>query len=202
MIILISGLSGSGKSYLAENLGKRIHYKVVHASDLFKQILKDPKALNIKHTKMNLGWYELSNMDNNRKKNKQLDLLLDKYLLSVIKKEKNLIVDSWTMPYLSKAGTKIWLNASVNERAKRMSLRDKIPLKEAQCLIKKKDTFSKNQFRKLYGFNYGKDLSIYDYILETDDFSIKQVCDNAYFCVKELIDKKKIINKKRVVTKK
>ena len=152
MIILICGFSGSGKSILTNQLSKKFNLKAIHTSDILKQISLGTKPEKIKYTKtkMNKGWYEKSNMDLIRKQNKQIDLLLDELLLKKINKEKNIVMDSWTMPYLSKKGIKIWLVADIKERAKRVSIRNKMPYNEALNHLKKKDNFSKSHFKKLY----------------------------------------------------
>ena len=186
MQILICGFSGSGKSYLAENLGKRLKgYKVVHSSAIFKQLQANQK-INSSKTKMNKGWYEFSNFTEKRKKDESLDTRLDNYLLELIKKEKNIIVDSWTLPYLTKKGIRIWLIAGEKERAKRLALRDKITYKEAIDIVKKKDAFSIKQYKKLYGFKFGSNLkSTFDYKINTNKLDIPGVCDEAYKLVKE-----------------
>jgi cytidylate kinase len=186
MQILICGFSGSGKSYLAENLCKRLRgYKVVHSSAIFKQLQANQK-INSSKTKMNKGWYEFSNFTDKRKKDESLDTRLDNYLLELIKKEKNIIIDSWTLPYLTKKGIRIWLIAGEKERAKRLALRDKITYKEAIDIVKKKDAFSIKQYKKLYGFKFGSNLkSTFDYKINTNKLDIPGVCDEAHKLVKE-----------------
>ncbi len=189
MQILICGFSGSGKSYLAENLGKKIKYKVIHSSAIFKQ-LQAKQKVDFSKTNMNKGWYELSNFDNVRKKDESLDKCLDKHLLELIKKEKNIIIDSWTLPYLTKKGIRIWLIAGKEERAKRLSLRDKISYKEAIDVVKKKDAFSIKQYKKLYGFKFGTNLrTTFDYRINTNRLTIPGVCDEAYRLIKERLKK-------------
>jgi cytidylate kinase len=189
MQILICGFSGSGKSYLAENLGKRLKYKVVHSSAIFKQ-LQAKQEIDPSKTNMNKGWYELSNFDSQRKKDESLDTRLDNFLLHLIKKEKNIIIDSWTLPYLSKKGTRIWLIAGEKERAHRLSLRDKVSYKEAIKLVKKKDRFSVNQYNRLYGFKFGTNLrNTFDYRINTNNLTIPEVCDKAYYLIKNRLKK-------------
>jgi len=185
MIILICGFSGSGKSILTNYLSKKFNLKLIHTSDILKQIsLGVPtNKINYKKTTMNKGWYEKSNLDLVRKDNKKIDLLLDDFLIKLITKEKNLIMDSWTMPYLSKKGIKIWLIADVKERARRLSIRNKMSYDEALGFLKKKDSFSKSHFKKLYGFSLGKDLSVFDYIVDTNNKSIKDVEKEVYALV-------------------
>jgi len=188
MQILICGFSGSGKSYLAENLAKRFPgHRVVHSSGIFKQ-MQEKQKIDSSKTKMNKGWYEESNFTEKRKKDSSLDKKLDKYLLSLLKSEKNIIIDSWTLPYLTKKGIRIWLIAGKMQRAERLALRDKISYKEAIKVVKEKDSFSVAQYKALYGFEFGKKLKdTFDYRIDTNKLTIPEVCSKAYGLIKDKI---------------
>lgn len=180
MIILICGFSASGKSYLVNSIAKKINYRYIHTSDILNQFANGipEKKIAIDNTKMNKGWYEFSGLDKKRDKDYNLDKKLDKFLINLVKKQDNLILDSWTLPYLVKDNPKIikiWLDATETERAKRLSIRDKITYKEAQKILKEKDDFSKKHFKKLYGFTLGKDKNVFDLVINTNSVSIKQV---------------------------
>jgi predicted cytidylate kinase len=177
MIILICGFSASGKSYASRFVAKKLNYKMIHTSDVLRQILEN-KVVDISHTQMNTGWYEKSEVDLKRKKNTSIDKKLDQYLLKLIDNKDNLVLDSWTLPYLSKKGIKIWLDADLAERAKRAALRGDFSYNESVRLTKKKDDFSKKHFKELYGFTLGKDLNKFDLVLDTNNLSIPEV-ENA-----------------------
>ena len=53
------------------------------------------------------------------------DKRIDEKLLELAK-QGNVVLDSWTMPWLLKGGFKIWLEASSTVRAKRVVTRDNI----------------------------------------------------------------------------
>jgi len=180
MIILICGFSASGKSYLVNSVAKKLKYKSVHTSDILNQFACGipEKKIQITHTKMNTGWYEFSGLDDKRKKSKTLDNKLDSFLLNLVKTKDKLVLDSWTLPYLIKDNPKIikiWLDGTEKERAKRLSLRDKITYTEAYKILNEKDNFSKKHFKKLYGFVLGKDKKVFDLVINTTTLTIKQV---------------------------
>ncbi len=180
MIILICGFSASGKSYLVNFVAKKFNYNYVHTSDILNQFAQGvpEKKIQIENTKRNDGWYEFSGLDTKRKINHDLDKKLDQFLVKLVKKKDNLVLDSWTLPYLVKENPKIikiWLDATEKERAKRLSLRDKITFTNAHKLLKEKDKFSKEHFQKLYGFNLGKDKQVFDLVINTTPLSIKEV---------------------------
>jgi len=185
MIILICGYTASGKSYIAEYIAKKFKYNFVHTSHILKQLYTN-KKINPKHTKMNKGWYEFSGLDGVRNKDYSLDKKLDNYLLQLVKKEDNLVLDSWTLPYLTKKKgfVKVWLKATKKERAKRLTKRDKVSLKEAVSILKQKDGFNRIHFKKLYDFDL-KNHSVYDIVYDTTQQSLKQNCNNVFSLIKE-----------------
>jgi len=180
MIILICGFSASGKSYLVNFVAKKFNYSYIHTSDILNQFANGivEKKIQIDETKRNDGWYEFSGLDDKRKKDQNFDKKLDKYLLNLIKTKDNLVLDSWTLPYLIRNDLnviKIWLDGTEKVRAKRLSLRDKITFTQAQKLLKEKDKFSKEHFQKLYGFTLGKDKLVFDLVINTTPLTIKEV---------------------------
>lgn len=188
MNILVWGFSASGKSYLVEDLSKKLGYKVIHTSDVLKQISKNKKP-SIKNTKKNDGWYEFSGLDKVRSKNKNIDLVLDKFLIDLVNSKKNYIFDSWTLPYLLEKRNdviSIYLKATKKTRIKRMALRDKVTLKHAKELLEEKDNFNIKHYKKLYRINIG-DSKIFDIVIKTDDLSIKQVYSLVFKKLKKFI---------------
>ncbi|HOZ35881.1 MAG TPA: cytidylate kinase family protein [archaeon] len=192
MIVLICGFSASGKSYLVNSVAKKLKYKHIHTSDILNQFASGipENKIQIENTKMNNGWYEFSGLDKKRDKSKFLDKKLDKFLIKLVNTKDNLVLDSWTLPYLVKKNPKIikiWLDATEIERAKRLSLRDKISFKEAHTVLKEKDSFSKTHFQKLYGFTLGKDKKVFDLVINTNKLSIKQVEEKTMSFLKKKI---------------
>ncbi len=186
MIILVCGYSASGKSFVSKYLSKKLNYKVIYTSDVLNQFIINENKISTK-TKMNKGWYERSNLMEIRKNNFSFDKKLDKYLISLIKEKENLIFDSSTLPYLlkkKKGVIRIWLKATYKVRAERMSLRNKISIKDALRILKKKDDYNRNYYKKLYGFTLGKDLSIFDFVLDTTNLTINEVFKECLSFVK------------------
>lgn len=192
MIILICGFSASGKSYLVNFVANKYNYKYVHTSDILNQFASGipENKIQIDNTKRNNGWYEFSGLDAKRKKDKNLDNKLDKFLLKLVNTKDNLVLDSWTLPYLVKDNPnviKIWLDATEKVRAKRLSLRDKVTYTHANKLLKEKDKFSKEHFQKLYGFTLGKDKKVFDLVINTTTLTIKEVEKKAIDFLKKKI---------------
>ena len=170
-IIIVSGFAGSGKSTLAEKLAKYFGLKCVHASDLLRQLQgKKAEELKPEESKAGSGWWETKEGKEFIKKrlaDKSMDKELDKLLLKVIDNG-NVVVDSWTMPWLSKKGFKIWLNVSAEERARRVAKRDNLEVSEVIEKINYRDTKTAEIYRNLYGFELGKDLKPFSLVAKAE----------------------------------
>ncbi len=170
-VIIVSGFAGSGKSTLAEKLAKEFELRCIHASDLLRQLRdKEIGQLDVDKTKSGSGWWESKEAEEylkKRAKDERMDRTLDEQLLLEIEKG-DVVVDSWTMPWLSRKGYKIWLDASVENRAERIAERDKMELDEVIKKIKERDEQTGKIYKKLYGFELGKDITPFNLVLCTN----------------------------------
>lgn len=116
----------------------------------------------------------------------QFDKQIDEELLKLAAKG-SVVLDSWTMPWLSKTGFKIWLEVSKEERAKRLTHRDGIDLNEAKQIIKEKDGRTRQIYESLYGFKLGEDYSPFDLILDSELLSADEVFDVLNYVVERLV---------------
>jgi len=87
----------------------------------------------------------------------------------------NVLLDSWTMPWLLEGGFKIWLAASLEKRAARVAQRDNMSVEEAHKMLAEKEANTKTIYKSLYGFSLGDDLKPFDFILDTDKLSASEV---------------------------
>ncbi|MEM4318214.1 MAG: hypothetical protein QXO37_07885, partial [Candidatus Nitrosocaldaceae archaeon] len=62
-------------------------------------------------------------------------------------------------------------------RAKRMSMRDNIPYNEALEIIKKRDQKNKELYFNIYNIRFGDDLSVFDYVINTEELNVNSVID-------------------------
>jgi len=104
----------------------------------------------------------------------------------------NVIITSYTLPWLVKDGIKIWLAGSHENSAKRMTMRDDISVPDALEIVKKRFDENKTLYHKLYGFNFGDDLSVFNVIINTDNLGPGQVLEQAKNAVKKYYDSQTI----------
>jgi len=190
LIICVCGMAGSGKSTVAKKLAKKYGLKYYSGGDALKAL-----AIAEGHKPSKRGWWESSEgirFLEKRKENLRFDKKVDEELLKVAK-EGNVVLDSWTMPWLLKNGFKIWLEASMKKRAERIAKRDKISIERALEALKIKEKGTRTIYKKLYGFNLGEDFTPFNLILDTDNLKPKEVfeiickvIDNVIFCSKDL----------------
>jgi len=172
IVICICGMAGSGKSTVAKKLAEKYGLKYYSGGDALKAL-----AIEKGYKPVEKGWWEspegLSFLEN-RDKNPEFDKAVDKKLLEVAE-QGNVILDSWTMPWLLKKGFKIWLEASPRKRAERVAKRDGISIEKALEALKSKEEKTKAIYKKLYGFSLGEDFTPFHLILDTDNLTAEEV---------------------------
>ncbi len=186
VVICISGMAGTGKSTLSKKLAQKYNLDYYSGGDALKDLAKEAG-----YTVYSEGWWEkplgLSFLDA-RSKDPKFDKAVDTKLLERAKKG-NVLLDSWTMPWLLKTGFKIWLQASIEKRATRVAQRDKITIKEAFEVLKEKEEKTRAIYKDLYGFILGEDLAPFDLVLDTNNLDADEVfevlckvIDNMILC--------------------
>lgn len=184
IVICICGMAGSGKSTLAKKLAEKYGLKYYSGGDALKAL-----ALEEGHKISKSGWWESEEGKRfleKRGKDPKFDKAVDEKLLELAKKG-NVILDSWTMPWLLKEGFKVWLEASPERRAERVAMRDRISVKEAFNALKNKEEQTKAIYKKLYGFSLGEDFSPFHLILDTDNLKAEEVFQVLCMVVENLI---------------
>jgi predicted cytidylate kinase len=189
-VVIVSGLSGSGKSNLVECIAEKFNLNFVHTSALLKELMQEKKA-EIKGSfgEKNLGWWEsieAKQAFDKRLNQTKFDELLDKKLLELIGKG-NIVMDSWTMGYLNSKGFKIWLNASIETRAKRIAKRNNQSFEEVLKAIKLKEEKTTEIYKKIYGFTLGEELEKFDLVIDTEKISEKKVREIALNALKKVL---------------
>lgn len=177
MVIIIFGLSGSGKSTMAEMIGKEYGLRVVHPSSILRDLIEGKKA-NVKDSKAGVGFWESKNgikMFNSRlTEKKPMDVEGDKILVKELNKGA-IVMDSWTMPWLFNRGIKIYLKGTLAERVKRVAKRSKISISTATKTVRMKDDGSRKMFKRVYGFDIKKDMNVFDFTMDTTKLGKQEV---------------------------
>ena len=187
IVICIAGLTACGKSTAAKRLAEKYELKYVSGGTVLKEL-----AVTMGYKAVERGWWEtregLSFLER-RSKDSTFDKQIDSQLLAYAKQGK-VLLDSWTMPWLSKTGYKIWLEVSSEERAKRLANRDRISVEKARALILEKDGKTKRIYEHLYGFKLGEDYSPFDLVLDCEFLTSDEVFDTLSLVINRLVLKR------------
>jgi cytidylate kinase len=172
VVICISGMTGSGKSTVAKRLADKYGICYFSGGNALKTLAQEEGYVSDM-----TGWWETAEglrFLEQRMGDPAFDRRIDEKLLEVAA-EGNVVLDSWTMPWLLKEGFKVWLEASPKVRAKRVVNRDSISIEEAVKALTEKDERTRQIYKTLYGFDLGHDLSPFNLVLATDELDPDEV---------------------------
>jgi CMP/dCMP kinase len=171
-VICISGMAGTGKSTLSKKLAEKYGLRYFSGGDVLKELAKhEGYDVSVQ------GWWESPQglkFLNERVNDPKFDKTVDDKLLEYAQ-QGNVLLDSWTMPWLLNEGFKIWLEASFEKRAARVAIRDGMTSDEAFGVLQEKEAHTKAIYKALYGFVLGEDFRPFDFVLDTDNLSADEV---------------------------
>jgi cytidylate kinase len=172
LVLCISGMAGTGKSTLAKKLAAKYGLKYYSGGDALKTLASEEGY----YTSRRGFWESPEGLRflEKRQKDAHFDEAVDAKLIEYAEKG-DVLLDSWTMPWLMKKGFKIWLLASLEKRAERVAKRDRITVQQAFQMLGEKEAKTKAIYEKLYGFALGEDFKPFDLVLDTDNLSAAEV---------------------------
>lgn len=164
--IIVSGWPAVGKTTVAAELADEFGLKIYNGGDILKQI-----ATNMGYQTSGTDWWDSEEgrqFMEKRKSDPTSDREVDNKLKEIVRGG-NVVITSYTLPWLVKDKCiKLWLQGSAKNRARRMATRDNISFTEATEIVKERDYQNRQIYEDLYGFEFGKDLSVFDFSLNTD----------------------------------
>jgi cytidylate kinase len=185
--IVISGWPAVGKTTIACKLAEEFGLVMYNGGDILK-MLAEEKGYSTERD----DWWdttEAKKFMEERKSDPSFDKKVDKKLVEIVKKG-GAVITSYTLPWLVRENSiilKFWLRGSTENRAKRMATRDDINIAEARMIVKMRDDENKKIYYKLYGFRFGEDLTIFDYVLNTDRLSLNSLVEISKLIVRRHI---------------
>jgi CMP/dCMP kinase len=187
--IVISGWPAVGKTTIACKLAEEFDIVMYNGGDILKMLAEENKGYSVKRD----DWWdttEAKKFMEERKSDPSFDKKVDKKLIQIVKKG-GTVITSYTLPWLvvdeSLIIIKFWLRGSPENRAKRMANRDGISFAEAKRITKLRDEENKRIYHRLYGFRFGEDLTVFDYVLNTDRLSLDSLVEISKLIVRRHI---------------
>lgn len=165
-------MPASGKTTVAKIIAKELGYMMVGGGDILKEMAKD-RGYKVTGE----DWWDTQDgikFLRERDQNPDFDKEVDRRIAQKVK-EGNVVVTSYTAPWLIKEGFKCWLLASGEERAQRMALRDHSDIKESTKSTKIRDDENTSLYKKLYHIDFGKDMKPFDLIIDTESVPAQAV---------------------------
>jgi len=185
IVVCVAGMSGCGKSTVARRLAKKYGLKYLSGGDMLKTL-----AVRSGYKLRESGWWETDDgmsFLQQRARDHEFDKRVDEELMKWARRG-NVVLDSWTMPWLlEEEAFKVWLEASPEERARRLARRDRISVEEALRALEEKDRRTKEIYKRLYGFDLGEDFSPFDLILDTNELKSGEVFSALCTAIERLV---------------
>ena len=165
MIITISGQSGSGKTTVANGLGRRLGMPAVDVGSLFREMAAE-RGQDV----IEFGAYA--------QKHPEIDRELDRKMIELCRRRRNLILQGRLAGWMTKRGGieayRVWITATDETRARRIAEREKIPFEQAYADTRRRDADNHCRYQQTYGLDLN-DLSIYDTVIRTDNLTVEEV---------------------------
>ncbi len=178
----MSGYPAVGKTTVARAVAKELGLRYLGGGEALQAV-----ALRKGYSPTGGDWWDTEGgmaFLRERTKDPRFDKEVDEELLKAVAKG-DIVITSYTLPWLTDKGLKFWLSASAENRARRMAERDSISYRAALKVVNQRDRENKKLYRALYGFEFGRDLSPFDFVVSTDRLGREQVIKVTLFIVKQ-----------------
>ena len=182
--IVVSGPPAIGKTTVAKGLAQEFNLKYLSGGDILKELASEQGF-----SSSGDDWWDTEDgmkFLNQRKNNPEFDKKVDEKLIQLFE-QGNVVITSYTLPWLIHNGIKLWLDGTVENSAKRMQNRDNMGESLALDVVRKRFNENKIIYKNLYNFEFGDDLSVFDKIIKTDGLDAQQVLEIAKSTVRDLL---------------
>ena len=182
--IVVSGPPAIGKTTVAKGLAEEFNLKYLSGGDILKELASEQGF-----SSSGDDWWDTEDgmkFLNQRKNNSEFDKQVDEKLIQLFE-QGNVVITSYTLPWLIDNGIKLWLDGTVENSAKRMQNRDNMGESLALDVVKKRFNENKIIYKNLYNFEFGDDLSVFDKIIKTDGLDAQEVLEIAKSTVRDLL---------------
>jgi cytidylate kinase len=172
--LILSGEPAAGKTTVARILADRLSLKTMGGGDILKELAKEhgysPTGDDWWDTKEGIEFLKKREID------PEFDIKADKIMKAKVE-EGNIVLTSYTAPWISEKGFKVWLQCSAAKRAERMSKRDNTTHNESENAVHVRDKENYSLYKELYNIEFGKDLSPFHLIIDTSDKTPGQIAE-------------------------
>jgi CMP/dCMP kinase len=189
--IILCGMPAVGKTTVARIIASKLDLRLIGGGDILKEI-----ALEEGYNAVGDDWWDTKEgmkFMEERAGSPEFDKEVDKRLLARARKG-DVVMTSYTLPWLAKDGVKVWLSGTKQSRAERMAKRDSSSPEECAKVIDARDRENYSLYKKLYGIRFGKDLAPFTIVVGTDGVPAAEVADSV---LRQLPPRRKAAKKKK-----
>jgi len=168
MIIAICGLPGSGSSTIGRKLAKELKLDYFSVGKFFKE-----HSNFRKETEKSLDVWSTE-----KGKSKEFHKKIDRIQIEKAKKG-NIVIDAKLSVFILNniADFKIWINCSFDERARRVSKRDRISLNNVKEKLEAREEIEKKEWERIYEIDKNAQKEMADFVIDTTNLSEKDILD-------------------------
>ncbi|MCK5587202.1 MAG: AAA family ATPase [Candidatus Lokiarchaeota archaeon] len=172
LTIAISGKAGAGKSTFAKRIAEIFKLEHVSAGKIFRQMAQQRNM-------------DLSTFSRFAENNIDIDKEIDERSIKEAKKG-NVVLDGHLTAWICKdlANIKIFVTAPLDVRAKRIAQRDENSYEDALSETTRRENSERMRYKKIYNIDI-TELSIFDIILNTDNWSIDSITNILITAIRE-----------------
>jgi cytidylate kinase len=159
MFITVSGPAGSGKSTLAASLAEELGVEHVSGGDVFRELASERGLTPLE-------------LNRQAEEDDSIDRDLDRRLRAIARERDALVLESRLAGWMAgdHAEFRLWLDAPLPVRAKRIANREQKPVETAREETEARAESEALRYREYYGIDID-DLSIYDLVVNTARWS-------------------------------
>jgi CMP/dCMP kinase len=172
--IIISGMPAVGKTTVSRMVADQLKTPMVGGGDVLKEM-----AIEEGYTPGGEDWWDKGEgmkFLQERKRSSGFDREVDSRLLQKAKRG-DVVITSYPVPWLTPDGVKVWLSGSVKSRAARMAKRDGLSIAKCMRVLSVRDRENHKLYKKIYGIDFGRDITPFDLVVETDSIGEERVAE-------------------------
>jgi len=166
VVIAISGLPGAGSSTISKLLAERLGLKYFSPGEYFKSHSSEDSE-----SKRALDVFQ-SGKGKEKAFHESIDEMQRRLAL-----EGDIVVcgklSIWVLKDI--ADYKIWLDCSLEERARRTAERDGLSIEEAKRILKERERLEVEEWKKDYGIDYREQKKMADIVIDTTNLDKEEV---------------------------
>ncbi len=166
-IVTVSGFPGSGTSTACRLLSEQLGWHYLNAGDIFRQLASDAGA-------------SLAEFGRRAEADGRIDRDLDARMLAEARQRQGAVLEGrltgWMIHRHAVPALKIWLEATPQVRAQRVSRREGQPLDPTVQAMMEREESESSRYRRFHGVDI-EDLSIYDLVIDTNRRSAEDVAE-------------------------